>query len=252
MEGFSVEGALREWDRRPWSDSLKAHEQWSPKWLVSRAQVGVLSWRRDRERKDGPRSGLGAAPGRRLWWPEPLSTETFRKIRLSGGSKGVGLEVGRPVGDQGGGPGRGAWVCCPVDTPGAVRRKYVWFPGAWSAAAKEKQTQDSATRSACVPELDGRPWLPSTATVRPLMPPHQVWASGRSVQGETVQQALTHRLPRESGPRPLRWRWGSRGGGPRAGFQQGALGLPGIPPSQAGTQEPRGTHTLFCSIASGL
>ena len=66
---------------------------------------------------------------------EPLSTETFRKICLSGGSKGMELEVGRPAGDQGSGPGRGAWVCRPVDTLGAVRRKYVWFPGASSAAA---------------------------------------------------------------------------------------------------------------------
>ena len=47
----------------------------------------------------------------------------------------MGLELGRPVGDQGGGPGRGAWVCYPVDTLGAGRRKYVWFLGASSAAA---------------------------------------------------------------------------------------------------------------------
>lgn len=89
---------------------------------MSRAQVGVLSWRRDRE-KMGPDQVWELPQAEGSGGAEPLSTETFRKIRLSGGSKGVGLEVGRPVGDQGGGPGTGAWVCCPVGTPGAVRRK---------------------------------------------------------------------------------------------------------------------------------
>lgn len=60
------------------------------------------------------------------------------------------------------------------------------------------------------------------ATVRALMPLTK-YGPWRPVQGETALQSLTRQLPRESesGPRPLRWRRGSRGGGPRAGFQQG-------------------------------
>ena len=61
---------------------------------------------------------------------EPPRAETFRKMCLSGGSEGMGLEVGRPVRDRDGSPGRAICVCGLVGTLGAVRRKDVGFPGA--------------------------------------------------------------------------------------------------------------------------
>lgn len=108
---------------------------------------------------------------------------------------------------------------------------------------KKNRRKDSATRSACLPELDGRPWLLSTATVRLLiLPPHQ--KSGRSVQGDST--AGSDPPAAESPPSPPHGAEGKPGGGPRARFQPGGAGpSEGVPPSQAGTQESVATRFSF-------
>lgn len=80
-------------------------------------------------REDGPDQTWEPPQAKGSDGGEPPRAETFRKMYLSGGSEGMGLEVGRPVRDLDGSSGRGICVCGLLGTLGAVRRKDV-FPGA--------------------------------------------------------------------------------------------------------------------------
>ena len=95
---------------------------------------------------------------------------------------------------------------------------------------KKKMTswRDSAMRSTCLPELDGRPWLLSTATVRLLMPPHQVLASGRSVQGDSTAGSDPPAAPRVTA-KPTALAQGEPGRWASGQLPAGGAGPPGRP-----------------------
>ena len=124
---------------------------------------------------------------------------------------------------------------------------------------KKKMTswRDSAMRSTCLPELDGRPWLLSTATVRLLMPPHQVLASGRSVQGDSTAGSDPPAAPRVTAkPTALAQgepgRWAS---GPLPAGGAGPPGRPSLPGRDPGAKQY--THSsvplpLACDPQAGV